>query len=89
MLFSFARKVASSTAEVSALKTQLESAKRRITELTLENIQQANEIVMLKDYRGAPTPEPVRPILAIGRDMVMPEPPANSEIGLLFSVGAV
>jgi hypothetical protein len=89
MLLSFARRAASSAAEVSALKTQLESAKRRITELTLENIQQANEIVMLKDYRGTQAPEPPRPILAIGRDMVMPEAPANSEIGLLFSVGAV
>lgn len=89
MLFSYAGKAAVIAAELSALQSQLESARRRITELTLENIQQANEICVLKDYRGAPAAEPARPILAIGREM--PEPPlaANSEIGLLFSVGAV
>jgi hypothetical protein len=88
-MFSFAKRVDSRAAEMAALKNQLESAKRRITELTLENIQQANEIVMLHEYRGAPIVEAPRPILAIGKDMTMPAFAANSEIGLLFSAAAV
>jgi len=53
MKFSFAKKVAGPAAELAALKSQLENARRRITDLTLENIQQANEISVLRDYRGA------------------------------------
>lgn len=86
MKFSFARKVGSPAAELAALKSQLESARRRITELTLENIQQANEIVMLQDYRGG-TVESARPMLMLGREITIPAA-ANSEIGLLFSAAA-
>jgi uncharacterized caspase-like protein len=50
----FGKNIDGLAAEVAALKSQLESAKRRITDLTLDNIQQANEIVILKGYRGAP-----------------------------------
>jgi hypothetical protein len=88
MMFSFAKKVDAPAAEIAALKSQIESARRRITELTLENIQLANEIVMLKEYRGAPIAEPVRPILAIGKEMPMPGFAANSEIGMLFHAAA-
>jgi len=84
-MFSFAKKVEAPAAEIAALKSQLDSARRRITELTLENIQQANEIIMLKEYRGVPAPEVRRPILATGKEMTMPSFAANSEIGLLFS----
>lgn len=86
MKFPFARKVGSPAAELAALKSQLESARRRITELTLENIQQANEIVMLQDYRGG-TVESARPMLMLGREITIPAA-ANSEIGLLFSAAA-
>ena len=83
-MFSFAKKADGQAAEIAALKGQLENARRRITELMLENIQQANEIATLKDYRGAPVPEAARPILAMGKDMPMPGPAANTEIGRLF-----
>ncbi len=88
MLLSFAKKVTDSAAEIAALKSQLESARRRITELTLDNIQQANEIVMLNEYRGTPVPEAARPILVRGREMTIPASVANSEIGILFSAAA-
>jgi hypothetical protein len=60
-----------SAAEIASLRNQLESAKRRITELTLDNIQKANEIAVLQDYRGTPA------------DFAQPVP-ANSERGRLF-----
>ena len=87
MKFSFAKKVASPAAEIAALKSQLENARRRITELTLDNIQQANEIVMLQDYRGG-TAESARPMLMLGREVTMPVSAANSETGILFSTAA-
>lgn len=89
MLFPFAKKGNSAAAEVEALQNQLESAKRRITELTLENIQLANEVAQLKDYRGTPAPQPARSILATVKEMTAPPIAANTEIGRLFSVGAV
>ncbi len=88
MKFSFAKKPEGLAARIAALESQLENAKRRITELTLENIQQAHEIVMLNEYRG-PMLEIPRPMLMVGRDMTIPAPAANSEIGLLFSRAAV
>lgn len=85
-MFSFVKKAGGQAAEIAALKSQLESARRRITELMLENIQQANEIATLQDYRGTVVHEAVRPILAIGKEMPMPGFAANSEIGRLFDV---
>ena len=88
MKLSFARNAESPAAEIAALKSQLESARRRITELTLDNIQKANEIAVLQDYRGAPVEffRPVlAPLLAIGKDMAIPAAPANSESGRPFN----
>jgi hypothetical protein len=85
MTFSFTKKVDAPAVQVAALQSQLENARRRITELTLENIQQAHEIVMLNDYRGITVSEAPRPMLMVGREMTIPAPAANSEIGLLFS----
>jgi hypothetical protein len=88
MKFSFAKKAGSPAAEIAALKSQLENARRRITTLTLENIQQANEISMLQDYRGGTPAESVRPMVMIGREITIPTSVANSEIGILFSAAA-
>lgn len=85
MNFPFLKKPAGERAEIAALMRQLESARRRITELTLEAIQQADEIARLKDYRGVP--EISRPVLAIGKEMSLPALAANSEIGRLSSAG--
>jgi phosphopantetheine adenylyltransferase len=89
MIFSFAKKVDSAASQIAALQSQVENARRRITELTLENIQQAHEIVMLNDYRGMTVSETPRPMLMVGREMTIPAPAANSEIGLLFTRVAV
>jgi hypothetical protein len=86
MKFSFAKKVSNPAAELAALKSQLENARRRITELTLENIQQANEIVMLRDYRGVSV-EAAHPVRGLIRE-VIPTAPANSETGILFAAVA-
>ncbi len=88
-MFSFAKKLDAPAAQIAALRSQLESARRRITELTLDNIKQANEIVMLKDYRGMTVSETPRPMLMVGREMTIPAPAANSAIGLLFNKAAV
>ena len=63
-------------AEIATLKSQLESAKRRITELTLDNIQKANEIAVLQDYRGISADVP-RALPSVAKA-------ANSDSGLLF-----
>jgi hypothetical protein len=88
-MFSFAKKVDAPAVQIAALQSQLENARRRITELTLDNIKQANELVMLKDYRGMGATETPRPMLMIGREMTIPAAAANSEIGLLFTRAAV
>ncbi len=82
MRIPFMRKTDGAAAEIAALQRQLECARLRITELTLDNIQKANEIVMLKDYRGMPSGTP-RLIRAAGKERTMPAIPANSEIGRL------
>jgi hypothetical protein len=86
MFFPFLKNASSQAAEIAALKEQLENARRRITELALETIQQAHEIATLQEYRGVPVPEAARPILAIGKEMPAPRLPANTEIGSLFSI---
>ena len=86
MKFSFTKKVEGPAAELAALKSQLENARRRITDLTLENIQQANEISVLRDYRGA-TPGAARPMRKLGREIAFPAA-ANAEIDVLFSAAA-
>lgn len=82
-MFWFSKKAAGDAADMAALKGQLESAKRRITELLLENIQLANDIQMLEEHRDLPMASAPRPVLAIGKNMAMLAEPANSEIGLL------
>ena len=84
-MFLFFKKTATAAAEVAALRRQLETAKRRITDLTLENIQQANEIMTLQQYGVVREVEFPRPVVMIGKDMTIPAAPANSEIGLLHA----
>jgi hypothetical protein len=67
--------IASDTA---SLTSQLESAKRRITELMLENIQQAAEIQRLQEWRISP---PARPVLASSAEVTRLPARANSEPG--------
>jgi hypothetical protein len=87
MKFSFAKKPDAPGAEIAALKSQLENARRRITELTLETIQQANAISVLQDYRGA-TPETIRQMLRLGRNISLPAVAANAEAGILLTAAA-
>jgi hypothetical protein len=84
MKFSFTKKVEGPAAELAALKSQLENARRRITDLTLENIQQANEISVLQDYRGVP-PEAARRMRKLGREIAFHATAANSETDVLFN----
>lgn len=74
MRIPFMKKVVGPEAEIMALRRQLDCAKRRITELTLDNIQKTNEIAMLQDYRGISSAMP-------GKNMAVPAKPANSETG--------
>lgn len=86
MLFSFMKRSVTQAQEIAALTRQLETAKRRITELALQNIQQAEEITRLAEYRGikaeAPGPRP-----AAGREAARPAAPANTEMGRLAVAG--
>jgi hypothetical protein len=81
-------KAASVAAENAALQSQLESAKRRITELMLENFQQANEIRMLREYRGGADAELPRPKWATGTHVKTLAAPANSQVTPFYKKAA-
>ena len=83
MRFWFSKKIDNTAAEIATLQRQLESARRRITQLTLDNMQQAHEIRRLREFRGHEPQPPEPSLIGALRQAELPQP-ANTQIGLLF-----